>query len=374
MSSPLRRILLAAFSLALAAGAARLRVASTDAVAKAAEAAMYSQDRALPVTLYREALRLDDASPYRWADLAEALAADGRVRDAGQCFDRALTLAPSVPQIWVRHANFCFLHEQPERALDSAVRVLDCVPDYDSVLFHDFDEMLPKPETIAAALGGRPRPLRSWLSHLIEVNNPVAARIAWKQILDGHFGEPAIASAYTEYLIRTQAWSDATAAWSTWLGPRRGDYPDRNLLFNGRFERAPSGGPLDWRIGEDSEFFETVRENGVVRIHFEGKANVDYNQLSQVAVLPAAGRYRLKASVKSNEITTNEGPRLAITDMDLETDPITGTHDWMPLTLDIQTTRARSIHVAVVRRPSRKFDNKTAGTFWITDVSLVPVS
>jgi hypothetical protein len=362
------------FSLALAVIAARLRLSYADPLTQAAEAAMYSPDRSLPVALYSEALRRDDASPYRWADLAEALAADGRFNDARQCFRRALALAPAIPQIWIRHANFCFLHDQSALALQSAARVLDCVPDYDSVLFHDFDQMVPRPVEIVATLSHSPRALRSWLGHLIEVNNSAAAHLAWKQIMSAGYGEPTIVSAYIDYLIRTQAWSDTISAWSEWLGPRRGNYPDRNLLFNGRFDHAPSGGSLDWRIAEDSELFETVREVPGIRIHFEGKANVDYNHLSQVAVLPAPGHYRLSARVRSDGITTNEGPRLAITDLDLETESITGTHDWMPLTIDFSTTRARAIRIAVVRRPSRKFDNKTEGTFWITDVSLVPSS
>lgn len=368
----IRRLLLAVVCFALAVIAVRLRLSSADPFAQAAEAAVYSPDRSLPVALYREALRRDDASPYRWADLAEALAADGRVNDARQCFQRALVLAPDTPQIWIRHANFCFLHDQPELALQSAARVLDCVPNYDSVLFYDFDQMLPRPVEIAAAIGHSPRALRSWLGHLIKVNNSAAARVAWKQIMGAGYGEAAIASDYTDYLIRTQAWSDTIAAWSAWLGPRRGDYPGRNLLYNGRFDYAPGGGTLDWRIGEDSEFFETVREAPGIRIHFEGKANIGYDHLSQVVVLPAPGHYRLRARVRSDGITTNEGPRLAITDLGLETESITGTHDWMPLTINFSTTRARTIRIAVVRRPSRNFDNKVEGTFWMTDVSLVP--
>jgi hypothetical protein len=252
--------------------------------------------------------------------------------------------------------------------------VLDCVPDYDSVLFHDFDQMFPRPVEIAAALGHSPRALRSWLGHLIQVDNSAAAHLAWKQIMSAGYGEPALVSAYTDYLIRTEAWSEAISAWSQWLGSRRGDYPSRNLLFNGRFDYPPSGAPLDWRIAENSDLFETVREVPGIRIHFEGKANVDYNHLSQIAVLPAPGRYRLSARVKSDEITTNEGPRLAITDLGLATESVTGSHDWMPLTIDFSTTRARAVRIAVVRRPSAKFDNKTEGTFWIADVALVPAS
>lgn len=374
MSTPIRRLLLAVFSFVLAVLAAHLRLSSVDPLVQAAQAATYSPGNNLPVDLYRQALLADDASPYRWADLAEALAAEGRVNEARECFQRALVLAPAIPQIWVRHANFCFMHDQPALALQSAARVLDYVPDYDSVLFHDFDRMLPHPVEIATALGPNPRALRSWLGHLIAVDNSDAAHVAWKQIISAHAGEAATASAYTDYLIRTQAWSDAITAWSDWLGPNRGDYPDRNLLFNGRFDHAPSGGPLDWGIAEDSEFFETVRELPGIRIHFEGKANVDYNHLSQVVILPAPGHYRLSARVKSEGITTDEGPRLAITDFGLESESITGTVDWRPLIIDFSTTRARAIRISVVRRSSKRFDNNVAGTFWITDVRLVPGS
>ena len=76
--------------------------------------------------------------------------------------------------------------------------------------------------------------------------------------------------------------------------------------------------------------------------------------------------------VKTDGITTNEGRRLAVTDLGLGTEPIGGTNDWMTVALDVKVNQERAIRVAVVRRPSEKFDNKIEGTVWIDSVTLVP--
>ena len=155
---------------------------------------------------------------------------------------------------------------------------------------------------------------------------------------------------------------------------RRGPYPDRNLLFNGTFQMELLPGPLDWHITPDADQFETALTKKNVTIRFLGKGNVAYDHLSQVAILPRAGTYRLTMRVKTEGITTNEGIRLAVSDLGLATEPIGGTNDWMTVSLDVKVNEARAIRVAVVRRPSEKFDNKLAGTVWIDSVTLEPLN
>ena len=52
----------------------------------------------------------------------------------------------------------------------------------------------------------------------------------------------------SDLLLKQRMTEDAVQVWASYLGRRRGDYPNSNLLFNGDFENAPTGGALDWRI------------------------------------------------------------------------------------------------------------------------------
>ncbi len=168
LSTTVPRVLIGIFSLVLGLLAAGVRLSPKEPLEKAAESALNASDHSVAVQLYREALRRDDASPYRWADLAEALARAGNVADANSCFHRALKLGSGVPQIWLRHANFCFLTNQADEALLSAVHVLASVSEYDEILFHDFDQMLSGTAVVASSLEPHPRALRAWLAHLIQ--------------------------------------------------------------------------------------------------------------------------------------------------------------------------------------------------------------
>lgn len=341
------------------------------AVALSAAAAV---ERLRPPEIANEAVALqrDNASPYRWADLGEAYAREGHPAEARRCFDRALELAPNIPAIWLRDANLKFLQDDPAGALQSAARVLRTVPDYDGVLFNYFDQMVDDPARVLASIGDQRRATRSWLGHLMGSNNESGARLAWAKISQAGYTDPPLTASYLEYLLRRHRWTEAVSVWSAVLGDRRGDYPIRNLLFNGDFRSTPQPGPLDWQINNNSDQFETVREGGGVRIHFGGTSNVNYDNLSQIAVLPKPGRYRLTMRVKTEGLTTNETIRLAVTDLNLKTDPLPATQNWQQVELDFATSEPRSVRIAVIRQPSQKFDNKIQGTAWIGAATLKP--
>ena len=326
------------------------------------------------VERYREALRHDNGNAYLWADLAEALAASGQTGQdklARQCMDRAVALSGAIPAIWVRHANFYFLGNEPKIALQSAARVLQTVPDYDDILFHYFDQIVDDPKLILTSIGDQRRATRSWMSYLIRVNKLEAAQLTWRHIHSSGYADPPLAATYADFLLRNRQWDLAQSSWASAVAKQAGDYPSRNLLFNGAFKFEFLPGPLDWQLRSEPDQFETLRENGAIRIRFHGKTNVTYDHLSQTAILPRPGRYRLSMRIKTENLTTNEGLRLAITDLALVSDPITGTNDWTTVTLNFAATQPRAVRVAVIRRPSQKFDNKIDGSATIQSITLV---
>jgi len=365
--SPLTRPAVALFALALAVGAGTVRLNSTNPAAQVAAGLVDPAQVPQLVDLAREALRRDSANAYRWADLAEALDFKGDTIGARKAFDRAATLSDQIPQIWLRQTNFFVGHNQPEDALRTAARVLAIVPDYDTVLFNYLDGV--EPEKIAAAIAGNPRAMRSWFQYQIARNHSEAAKLAWSKIPDRGI---KLTSFYVDYLVRTGDLDRAVRIWSDFLGDRRGDYPRRNLVYNGAFTSEFLESPLDWNIRSSADF-ETARDGNSVRITFSGAKNVNYANLTQTVILPSAGTYRFTARIMTRDITTNEGVRLAIPDLAVSTEPLGGTTDWTPVSIDFTVSAPRAIGVALIRQPSRKFDNKISGTAFVSAVAVLPV-
>src|SRR2546429_708520 len=60
------------------------------------------------VETFREALRRDPASAYRWCDFGEALRMAGQVEQAGYCISQALEHGPNIAPVPLRAALFYF--------------------------------------------------------------------------------------------------------------------------------------------------------------------------------------------------------------------------------------------------------------------------
>jgi hypothetical protein len=93
------------------------------------------------------------------------------------------------------------------------------------------------------------------------------------------------------------------------------------------------------------------------------------------------GNYVLRAWVRSDGITTNEGPRIAIQDaqspnlLNIKSDSFLGTAEWTPVTIPFTVGRNTSlISIRVIRDLSQKFDSKINGTVWLDSITLAAVS
>ena len=334
------------------------------------------------VLQYTEALRREVASPYRWADLGAAYRAANDLDRARSCYQRALKLSGGVPQIWLRVAHFHFDQGEYEDAVSLSARVLETVPDYDEVLFTYFDHWLPDPDPVFRAIGSNRRIMAAYTQHLINSGNMKAASLSWHRMQRSKWNDSRLTASYIDGMLRAHRYANAREDWVASVGPDCGEYPLRNLLFDGGFEREAGGSPLAWRI-EPSEQFETARDSSIVhsgkwslRIKFLGNENVEYANLSQTTwVTP--GRYFLRAWIRADSITTNEGLRLELDDAEvparlaLKTEPITGTSNWRPIEQSFTIgPYTNLLMIRVVRDHSRKFDSKISGAAWIDDISL----
>ena len=333
----------------------------------------------------RQDLKSDSASPLRWADLAEGFARQGLHEQARPCFQRAMELGPKVPPVWIRSINYYVMQSNPDQVLSLSTRVLETVPDYDAILFSYFDQFAFNAGSTAMTLGSSKRAAVSWIDHLIAAGQEARAAEAWDALVELLYTDDALVARYQFFLLNQHNAGRAARVWATHLEERRGDYLRPNLIFNGGFERDPTPSPLDWKIANagsaeatrDAATFHSGSQ--ALRITFAGTENVSYRQTYQNAwVTP--GLHRLRAQIRTEGITTNEGVHLHVTDpyapalLDVRSESFTGTHAWGPVEVSFVVLPATSlVNVAVCRESSRKFDNKIAGTVWIDDVSLLPL-
>jgi hypothetical protein len=164
--------------------------------------------------------------------------------------------------------------------------------------------------------------------------------------------------------------------------PREG-----GLIKNGGFEKALRNGGLDWRLGDvpgsQIGLDEFVFKSGTrsLRVEFDGTTNVAFFHVQQWVPVEPNRRYRFQASLKTENISTDQGLFLSILPQGppggsgvLSTKGLVGTMAWTQERLDFGTGPGTSVVLIQLRRePSAKLNNLLQGKVWIDDVFLEPL-
>jgi hypothetical protein len=195
------------------------------------------------------------------------------------------------------------------------------------------------------------------------------------------------AEPYLQRLLDLGRYKEAIDVWQDLerLGivkkPATGE-PD-NLIFNGDFEQVPLNAGFDWRTPEVPYLSLAFPDSGAyrgsrcLRLDFTVGRNDESEAVYQfVPVVPYQG-YSLTAYARSNNITSDSGPRLRVLDptcpacLDVSSETIVGTTPWHPVSLKFSTgAQAQVVRVSVWRPRSRAFPTEITGTFWLDAVSL----
>ena len=332
---------------------------------------------------FREALRRDAASPDRWCDLAGALAQYDQNEQARYCYDRALQLAPSSPQIWLRAANFSFFEGDNNKAVSQYARVLKLTPVYEPLVFSYYGLMgLPLSEILAHGIPADREVAQSYFRHLLETGSEGEVEEGWRWVTAQSFADDASAGQYVETLLGRKKYEDAAARWKQYLGERATGYLQSNYVYNGDFEAEPTGSVFDWRLnpadGVKLELDGTVAHSGrrSLRVELGGKQNLSYGGVAQRTVI-GEGTYRFSAYAKTDGLSTDRGLAVRVVDvelpgrLDVRTEELTGTSDWRLLEKTFAAGQGtKLIEIQLFREPSLKFDNKIQGTLWLDSVRL----
>jgi hypothetical protein len=154
-------------------------------------------------------------------------------------------------------------------------------------------------------------------------------------------------------------------------------------VFNGGFEQLPLGAGFDWRSQPSpyasvdftgSPPFEGRR---CLRLDFPISHNDEFEPVYQILAVAPNQAYTLAAYVRSQDLTSDSGPRLRVTDaacpscLDVSTAATVGDTPWHMVTLNFSTgPQTQALRVSVWRPRSEIFPEEITGTFWLDAVSL----
>jgi len=354
----------------------------------------YSINNPMPdkaIQQFQEAIKANPYDPQAWINLAAAYEFQGDTAKAEEYLRHASALAPNLPLYQWTIGNYFLLHENIGEAFRHLKVVLAGSRQYDSTVFNEAWKASGNGPQILKELIPNELPAEfSYLNYLTMQQRFADAEAVWQRIkASPNSFDPHEAAGYIDTLIKT---GHADAAWQAWsdlqakgLVPSPPGGVDQNLVTNGDFEDPLLNMGFGWRIqnvpgvyaGLDTATFHSPGHS--LTVQFSGNQNLDYHGVFQfVKVLPNH-EYQLDAFMKTQDITSDSGPCLEVTDaydtraLDKSTPGMTGTSGgWNPLNLDFKTgPKTQIIVLMLVRHPSSAYDDTgITGTVWLDDVKI----
>lgn len=339
-------------------------------------------DSGAAVVAARTALSADPAAPHRWADYGDALLMDGRTGAAAEAFRAAVERGPSSVAVLRRAAHFHFSVDQSERALELSRRLLALQPAASETLFPVWDRMGVAPEHAFAAGLPDDDSRSAYMRRRLEAGDSSDIDAAWDLLVARD--EPA-EELLDDYVTQLLAEGRFERALEVRRDASSCGVETVNLLRDGGFECEPVPTPLDWRLREHPE--ATVRRtadharsgDGALRVEFTAAGNpLFYHVSQQTPVEP--GLYRVRAWIRTEGITTDEGVGVWIVDpsdskrLSVATPTAVGTADWRRYQRVFRVPAGvELLEVRVFRRPSGRSSARLSGVAWVDDISLQSV-
>ena len=345
---------------------------------------------------FRRATDLAPLSSLYWSNFGSACESSGDRACADAAFERLLGLNPMTPRSYWVVANHYLRTDRPQEALAEFRRLLELGPDsgYAERTFQLCLQAVNDPDAVfRQVLAGRKDPKLGldYVDYLSRNGQPDAAYRVWALTVANAPPFPlALAKPYLERLLDLHQYPEALTVWEDLerLGvvKRPAKEDPGNLVFNGGFEQDPLNAGFDWHSAEASflsfDFADPGAHQGnrCLRLNFTVKRNETYQPVYQLVPVVPGQAYQLAAYVRSEDITSDSGPRLHVFDpmhsesLDVSTETTVRTTPWHPVNLSFQTgPDARFVVVSVWRPRSRTFPPEISGSFWLDEVSLKPV-
>lgn len=353
----------------------------------------WKADERNAVPWLREAAQLEPANASYWESLGQACQFAGDRLCAASSFSRALALSPMAPRAQWLAANQDLLAGAADQAAAHFRRLLAMDARYAGAVFAICLRAFGTPQLVGERLlSARSSPaLRlAYVTFLVRQSDFPSARSVWAgMVTTGAKFDFSAADPYLEKLISSGRIAQAARVWGDLrrLGilPASGGGDAGNRIFNPGFERTPLNAGFGWRYRNlpyvDTEFADPSAHSGARCLRIDYVVAENRGSAPAYELVPVSGgtTYRLNAWVRSQQITSDSGPRLRVIDpqhpgcLRAETPGAVGTTPWHPVSVTFSTCpQTRMIRLSVWRPRANGFPGRITGHFWIDDVALAP--
>jgi tetratricopeptide (TPR) repeat protein len=350
-----------------------------------------NSDPLLAIQYYRKALERNPRSDLYWMNLASTYEIVGDIAHAKDAYQKARAVYPISAQVAWNYGNFLLRQSQFDQGFTEIRLAINTDPTLIPLAIsrcwratRDVDRLLS--ELLPADVD----PYFQTLDFLSQSQESNAAQVVWKRLLALRKSFPLSRSLpYVGYLIQQDQADEAKIVWAQAIaasGWPNSAPPDNSVIWNGGFEYEIANGGFDWVedqvIGASMGIDTTNPHSGKrsLRVDFTGGSNLDFHHVSQIVAVKPMTHYHFRAYLRTEEISTESGPRFVIYDphhlngLLFQTTDLTGTQPWTPVEVDVTTGPQTHILLVMLRRfESRLFDNRLSGTVWVDDVSFTPV-
>jgi tetratricopeptide (TPR) repeat protein len=341
---------------------------------------------------YRKALQDNPRSAHYWMDLASVDEASGNDPAAADAFVHAQAVYPDSAEVAFFYGNFLLRQQDYSRGFAELRKAVRGDPSLLPLAISrawratgDSNEIIDKllPPTVNSYLQA--------MDYFAGIQQSDAALAVWSRLAASNSAVPLRRTfpLFSE-LIRENRGDDARRVWLQAVSGAKlgsGSAASAPLIWNGDFAEDLAGGGLGWTLdpvgGVYLSFDAAPAQSGsrALRLDFNDGSNINLTGPYEYVPVAPGQSYHFHALMRTDQITTESGPRFSIADpnhpgvVNVLTDNFTGTLPWTPVDADFTTgPQTQFVVVRLVRPPSRLFDNKLGGTVWIADLSLEPAA
>jgi len=341
--------------------------------------------------------RAVDLSPHTasyWKDLAKVCDSQKDSACADQAYDHARALQPMMPGLEWTVANYYLQTERVDAALQAFQHLLTMDPQYSWQVFHLCVGVTDDPLLVYEKVlppGGDPLVELKYVDFLSEEDRWDSAYQVWGRIAASI--APFKFSPIEPYLNRLLERGRIREAQTVWLDlqrlrviPKPEVESHGSLIYNGGFERLPLAAGFDWRfvrttyLSLDFAAPSAYQGSRCLRVDFTVARNEEYEPVYQIVPVIANQTYLLAAYTRSEDITSDSGPRMRVVDVSCAGCPSAfsettiGTSAWHPVSVKFTTgPETQAVRVGVWRPRSRTFPVEIKGSFWLDDISMKPL-
>lgn len=354
------------------------------AEAEMAEPAFNSQLSASAQTHAKLAIQNSPWDYRPWKLLAALQESDGRPDEAETSLLAAVRLTPNNVEVRWMLANLLLRQGKLDESLNEFNFTTKGRPELLPIAFDLlWQASNGKMELLKTVAGNEPKSQLSLVQFLAEQSQMEMAISLYRSIDVAEKLKSPSAAAFISSLIQTQQFLTARDLWIETVGSLTGNR-SADLIWNGGFEidSRKDFDHFDWTLAPSNYarigFDQSVAHGGgkSLKLIFAGRDTTRLEgEIKQLVALKPNTRYRLECQVRTADLLTPEGPRLALLSQNQITtisEPVAaGTSEWRRLAGEfISPTQPAATYITIARLPRFSYDDPTRGTIWFDDFKL----